>query len=298
MSRLIAGVREAEERLAGLARALQSAWDEELGEAQGAREAARRSLARALAMQEAAQALGRPELAARVDEVVRQLRQVEEEAVRRLEELNKAERSFQMRLEEGIDDAARALPPASEPRPEPVVEVAAEETPAGPPFVEVPHAEEVESPPGDASEEPEVEIAVELEPKAVDAPKPSEPEPVIVASLPVREDLGPSAALLGVQKRVDELERLVTKLPLEVFDPALEELVAQVRLLARDRESADEGGAGLLLERLRALAASRGRETTFGLSEDEFADWTSLAADARARRQRAVALLKARQKRA
>lgn len=115
---------------------------------------------------------------------------------------------------------------------------------------------------------------------------------------PPRGASGPSAALAGVQKRVDELERLVGRLPLDVLDPALEEAVALVRLLARERGSADERGAAALLDRLRGLAASRGRETTFGLSDDEFADWASLAQDARSRRQRAVALLKARQKRA
>src|SRR5690606_9462742 len=80
MGRLLARVREAEEKLAGLTQALQSAWEEELADARQALEAAAVAARRAEAMDEAARALGREELASRLQEVLETLRASESSA--------------------------------------------------------------------------------------------------------------------------------------------------------------------------------------------------------------------------
>lgn len=347
MSRLLTSVREAEERLAGLARALQSAWDEEVAEASAARESARRSLVKATAMLEAAVALGRRELAARVEEVVNQLRAAETEASRRLDELVATERSFQHRLE-GVD-ASRRLGDGSsgeaarnEAEVAESVDVAPDETtgPVAEPEAEAqtetvisvktdlakkPEAEDqsgvddrttIEPEPETAGAEPassELEVEVEVD-APVDAQaerEPTtdadgEPEPVVgeegnqaeseeetseSAPPPAPAEKSPAESL---SRRVAELERVVARLPDSIVEPALEELVALSRLLARGPGVVRARQAQELLERLRKVAASRGKETTFGLSDDEFADWASLAADARNRRQKVVESFKAR----
>lgn len=347
MSRLIASVREAEERLAGLAKALQSAWDEEVAEASAARESARRSLIKALAMHEAAVALGRQELAARVEEVVNQLRASEADASRRMEQLVAAERSFQHRLGDvdssrllgeaprsnEIDISAREPEPASEgvieseqevvsdsdvePEEqveaevqfEPLVEVEPEKQAESKAQVEVDVEPEPEPGPVAESEpvidieaEPEADIEVEPEedvetqagPPRVEVEEvegaETEQVPEASAKSPPDSDRTPAA---GLSRRIAELERVVARLPATVVEPALEELVALSRLLARGPGVVRARQAQVLLERLRKVAASRGKETTFGLSDDEFADWASLAADARSRRQKAIAGFKA-----
>lgn len=335
MGGLIASVREAEERLAGLARALQSAWEEEVAEASSAREAARRSLQKADAMAEAAGNLGRQELAARLAAVADQLRSVEERAGSRLEALMQAEQALQLRLEA---PPARTLPATAEPPPpsspvggsEPEVsapemsqleisapeasapevlqpeisepetsqpEVSqrpslesssapAEEMVAGEPSVEVVEDDEVEIV-SDEDDEGEEEVVLEVEAE-ITAPPHTPPPPVPPPPPPVS-----TSPLEGLTRRVGELERVAGRLPPSVFEPALEELVALTRLAGKGADPARTEQAVRLRARLRAVAARRGKETTFGLSDDEFADWATLAAQARARRQAEVERIKA-----
>jgi hypothetical protein len=100
MGRLATGVREVEERLAGIARALQSAYEEEMREALQARDAAARNLARAEAMEQASRALGHDDLTMRLAEVIDQLRSAHTAAVARLAELAGIEKTVQLRLNE------------------------------------------------------------------------------------------------------------------------------------------------------------------------------------------------------
>lgn len=349
MGRLIASVREAEERLAGLAKALQSAWEEELAEATSAREAARRSLSRADAMVQAAASLGRQELASRLEEVVRQLHAVERNAAGRLEELVTAEKALQHRLDApeeflrltprpadaqeeeeeeeeapGSVSSAEPYEPAAEPAvtvpapeatdPESVVEVtlgpepepaiASEAEPESeavresPPEEEVEEEIEIEEVGTDEVPEAEIEIVSETDEdtraaeevvlELVSQPRPPPPPPPEAPPEPE-----PASPATGLSRRVGELERVAARLPGTVLEPALEEVVALCRLLGRGASGERADQARALLERLRKLAAAHGRQTTFGLSEDEFADWGSLAADARARRQAAVDAVKA-----
>ncbi len=132
MGRFMTPVQMAEERLAGIARALQSAYDEELREATQARDAARLAIARADAMESAARSLGRDELATRLGEVIDQLRASETVANARVSELNALEKSVQAQLVGPT--SASALPPApagSAPTPaEPTTSLRAGGTPA------------------------------------------------------------------------------------------------------------------------------------------------------------------------
>lgn len=336
MGRLIASVREAEERLAGLARALQSAWEEEVAEASSAREAARRSLHKADAMAEAAGHLGRQELAARLAAVVQQLRSVEERASSRLEVLMRTERDLQLRLEA---PPARSLPVTpvpwteppppqvrAEPTPAPVEgsrsepEAWTEPTPApgeapvdtppvseevtAAPVIEEIDDAEIEIVSGDEDAE-EVILEVDAEITAPPAADPVSAAPVIEEAGPAEAEAAeptppppsepppPPAPAEGLTRRVSELERVAARLPVSVLEPALEELVALTRLMGRNADAARSAQAAGLRERLRVVAARRGKERTFGLSDDEFADWASLAVQARARRQAEVERVKA-----
>lgn len=251
MGRLVAGVREAEERLAGLARALQSLYEEEVREATLARDAAARSLARAEAMEQASLALGGEELTRRLAEVIEQLRGAYASATKRLEELAGIEKAVQMRLNEPeTTPPARTLPP-----PFPLVEAT-----------------------------PLVEVAVETTPKtlrpAIPAPvtPPAPPEPA-----PAKED-----ELLAKQKqllsRVEEIERAAAKWPKDLTRLAIQEHVALARLMVKRFSDAGRESEELVtsaIARLKALSEQLSLGKIVGLEAADTGDWTKLAATAR-----------------
>ena len=115
MGRLIVGIREAEERLAAIGRALQSAFEEEIRDATHARDAANRGLARAQAMETAATSLGQDEMVMKIVELTESLKASEAAASRRLAELAALEKAVQLRLadpEGGAHIPVPMLPPA------------------------------------------------------------------------------------------------------------------------------------------------------------------------------------------
>lgn len=270
MGRLIARVRDAEERLAGVARALQSAYDEELAEALQARDAARESRARAEAMEAAARSLGRDELARRSAELVAQLDESLADAERRIEELGRVEVS----LRERLTPAPRATPlpvlePASIPPP----------TPAPSPTID----------------EAEVEAEVEGEEEEADAPveEPAPPPPPPAPVEPPKAEAPKPDAMTVLEARVAELEKVGARLPIAVLTPALQELVALCRLQTQRQPMAAEQPTALLA-RVAALGRARSVEGLFGVDPKEFADWPKLAAEARTQRQTALAAAKAK----
>lgn len=261
MGRLLTRVREAEERLAGIARALQSAYEEEQREATAAREAAVASLHRAEAMAQAAAALGREELHQRLREVIDQLRANEDEARTRLSELDVVQKTIRARLD---GPAPEASPPAL---PEP----SRERTPAPPP---------PEPAPG------KLETPVEppfVEPLPAPTPPPAGPAKARPASkLPeLRQKIGQIGA------RIDEIEKAAPRLGPEPLRLAVEEHVALARLLADRLDEEDVSGfaeVSPLLERLARLARDRQVPLPDGLRPEAFDDWAKVSADARARR--------------
>lgn len=263
MGRLVAGVREAEERLAGLARALQSLYEEEVREATLARDAAARSLSRAQAMEQASLALGQDDLTKRVTEVIEQLRGAYNAAMKRLEELAGIEKTVQMRLTET---------PAPVPAPALL--------PSAPPVAE--------STPGVViTVEPETPAPAVVE--APSAPPPSPPAP------PAKE-----TELLEKQKqllsRIEEIERSVAKWPKEIARLAVQEHVALARMLEKRLKEIDRESEDLVtpaIARLKKLSGEQQLPNIIGFEATDSGDWNKLAANARTMR---THLIEARKK--
>ena len=251
MGRLVAGVREAEERLAGLARALQSLYEEEVREATLARDAAARSLARAQAMEQASLALGGEELTKRLSEVIEQLRGAYTTAMKRLEELAGIEKAVQMRLNEPVTPPpARTLPP-----PFPIN-----------PTIEV------------------VEVSME---EATPAPAATLPPPSPRPPVPTPEE-AKDDDLLAKQKllltRIEEIERAAARWQKEFARLAIQEHVALARLMVKrfkdaGRESEDLVSAAIA--QLKALAEQLKLGKIVGFEASDVGEWTKLAATAR-----------------
>lgn len=258
MSRLVSRVRDAEERLAGIARALQTAYDEAVNEATTAREAARRGLQRALALENAAQELGQPDLIQRLREVGDQLRAAEAAAGTRLTELAALEETIRARLADEI--APRPLPaPASQPSPDPA-------EPADPPAVAT------------------------LEPQEQTAPPRAEPTAPPPASPALRQRLE------QLEARVGELVRQAARWPKPIARLAVVEHVALARLVALRWPGGEPAGLAAVdatLSQLRAAADRLALGEVAGLNADEAGDWNQQATQARAERQALVQKAKA-----
>lgn len=283
MGRLLARVREAEERLAGLTRALQSAWEEELSEAAGAREAAATGRRRAEAMEQAAGALGRDELTRRLREVVELLRSSEEAAATRVVELEALQASVGARLEAAR--APRALPgPAPE---------------AGEVLEHEPRPASETGPTLAAEPAPAVEPVPAPAPAV---PAPVEPAPATPTTAPVAAPAAAGAVAelrrkqTALGTRLDEIRKVAPKLPRTELAWVLREQAALVRLLDARLSTAgapDPAAADALLSGIREVAEAHRVGSVFGTSRAEFADWNRAAMEARAERQ---ALATARQK--
>ncbi len=323
MGHLLTSVREAEERLAAVARALSSAYDEEISEAKTAQVAARASLGRALAMDELAQALGRVELSQRVREVIASLEASAQDARSRLEELAQVEERLHAQL------ATSSPPLLQEPAPP---------TESGPeirlPSTPLPTAPEAKEPTPTLRSEPQepaaslpVEAAVEVEiPRAIEgAPAPVqvpsqaaaldatveetvevdvvpaevatestskvavEPSERAAAAEPTPPSLSDEARTRVAQlaNRVEEIARGATRWPEPVLEAAIQEHVALARLLALrfgEPPGAARGALASALEKLAAIAKEHAVERLIGLNESDAADWNRLASASRAKR--------------
>ena len=282
MGRLVTGVREAEERLAGIGRALQTAYEEELREATDARDSATRFLARAEAMEEASRSLGREEVTARVAEVIQQLRASYDAAMSRLRELAGIEKTVRMRLTDADQPGSQPalMAPQSPPTipPEPLTGTTRREE-----RVMIEEREQPESRP-----EPKREEKAEAKREEKPAPKPEEPEEV--------EEDDP---LLNNQRqliaRIEEVERIVRKWPKDLVLVTIQEHVALVRTLQGKFAAAGRRGEDLppAIERLRVLANELQLSGITGFAPSVVADWNKIAQESRNRR---LAFVEARRK--
>lgn len=254
MNRLVGRVRDAEERLAGIARALQTAYDEAVNEATTAREAARRGLQRALALENAAQELGQPDLIQRLREVGDQLRAAEAAADTRLNELAAIEETIRARLAEEI--APRPLP-----------------APASPP-------------PSDTADMP----VATLEPQEATAPTRSEPTAPLPVPPALRQRLEQLEARVGeLVRQAARWPKPIARLA-AVEHVALARLVA---LRWPGGEPAGLAAVDGILSQLRELAGRLALGQVAGLDADEAADWNQQATQARAERHALVQKAKA-----
>lgn len=266
MGRLITRVREAEERLAAIARTLQSAYEEELAEARAARESAVRGLRHAEAMEQAAVALGRGELASRLREVCEQFRASESAARKRAEELSDIEATITMQL--------GAPSPESPERPA-LTSSASPPIPSRAPEVVVAGPDAADRSPSSPAVAPPEAMEEDAQSESFAAPE----------SELVRELLG---RVRQLEPRVDQVARVGPRAPREELRLAVQEHVALARLLQERLDAAGWDGQDATqpsIDKLIAITAAHALEGIVGVVDGEAADWNRVAAEARAQRQ-------------